>query len=344
MIGKKIQKSIVFIISFFAVYFSMPLLSQVIAEDRQEKNECFAIGTGAVVKGNLPQAKKNAIRMALLKGVESYLVRLLGNQTVASHFESLAHNIIPNLDQEIENFHILAEQQVGTHYNVFVKMKVNENGIAEKLRDTGIFQTINQSVKVLFMVSETRGPVEVFWWQDAAAHQALTPIELALHGVFQNRGFNPVNRIMDLPPSEDLIGAFPANIRPEEALKWGKLFSAEVVIYGKSLIHDHNLILSLKALDVRQGTQICEKSELSKNTARHGRQSTDFRPHEKVRQPIGRRVMPLHSQKYQHDTPGNATTGYYAVRHQPTKTIPDLCRFPKKPYSRRKNHYPLQNH
>jgi len=37
------------------------------------------------------------------------------------------------------------------------------------------------------MVSETRGPVEVFWWQDAAAHPALTPIELALHGVFQDR-------------------------------------------------------------------------------------------------------------------------------------------------------------
>ncbi len=264
MIAKKTQKLIVFMISFFAVYFCMPLISPVIAENPQEKDACFAIGTAAVVKGNLPQAKKNAIRMALLKGVESYLVRLLGNQTVTRHFENLAQNIIPNLDQEIENFHILAEQQVGEHYNVFVKMKVNENGIAEKLRNAGIFQTVNLSVKVLFMVSETRGPVEVFWWQDAAAHQALTPIELALHSVFQDRGFNPVNRIMDLPPSEDLIGAFPANIRPEEALKWGKLFSAEVVVYGKSLILDHNLILNLKALDVRQGVQICEKSGTQK--------------------------------------------------------------------------------
>lgn len=260
MIGEKTVKKIAVIIFFFVFSFSISLFSQAIAEETPGKNECFAIGTGTVAKGNLAQAKKSAIRMALFKGVEGYLIRLLGNQAVASHFESLAQEIIPNLDQGIENFHILAEQQVGTHYNVFVKMKVNENGIAEKLREAGIFQTVNQSVKVLFMVSEARGPVEVFWWQDAAAHSALTPIELALHGVFQDRGFNPVNRIMDLPPSDHLSGALPANLRPEDALKWGKLFSADVVVYGKSLILDNKLILNLKALDVRRGIQICEKS------------------------------------------------------------------------------------
>ncbi len=260
MIGEKTVKKIAVIIFFFIVSFSISLFSQAIAEETPEKNECFAIGTGTVAKGNLAQTKKSAIRMALFKGVEGYLIRLLGNQAVASHFESLAQEIIPNLDQGIENFHILAEQQVGTHYNVFVKMKVNENGIAEKLREAGIFQTVNQSVKVLFMVSEARGPVEVFWWQDAAAHSALTPIELALHGVFQDRGFNPVNRIMDLPPSDHLSGALPANLRPEDALKWGKLFSADVVVYGKSQILDNKLILNLKALDVRRGIQICEKS------------------------------------------------------------------------------------
>ena len=260
MIGENIHKKIAVIIFFFAFSSSVPLFSQAIAEEMGRKKECFAIGTGTVVKGNLARAKKSAIRMALLKGVEDYLVRLLGNQAVASHFERLAHEIIPYADQEIENFHILAEQQVGARYTVFVKMKVNENGIAEKLRETGIFQTVNQSVKVLFMVSEARGPVEVFWWQDAAAHPALTPIELALHGVFQDRGFNPVNRIMDLPPSEHLAGALSANLRPEDALKWGKLFSADVVVYGKSLILDNKLILNLKALDVRMGIQICEKS------------------------------------------------------------------------------------
>ena len=266
MVDEKYREKFVFIIFFFALSCFILSFSQVIAENKGGGEECFAIGTGTILKGNLAKAKKNAIHMALLKGVEGYLVRLLGNQTVAVHFESIAHNIIPNADQEIENFHILAEQQMGTLYNVFVKMKVNENGIAEKLREAGIFQATHQSVKVLFMVAESRGSVDVFWWQDAAAHTALVPIELALHGVFQDRGFNPVNRIMDLPPSGHPEGVFSANLRPEDALKWGELFSAEVVVYGKSLVFDNKLTLNLKTLDVQQGIQICEKSGSEKIT------------------------------------------------------------------------------
>ncbi|MBW2708729.1 MAG: hypothetical protein JRD04_05515 [Deltaproteobacteria bacterium] len=249
-----------FVIIFLMAFLSFGLqFSQAFAEDTNEKKEWFAIGTGTIVKGNLEQGKKSAIRMALFKGVEGYLVRLLGNQVVAARFESLANEIIPNLDQEIETFHILAEQRVGDQYNVFVKMKINENGMAEKLREAGVFQAVDRSVKVLFMVSETRRPVEVFWWQDAAAYPDFTPTELALHGVFQDRGFNPVNRIMDLPPSDVLSGQFSANILPEDAIQWGRLFSADVVLYGKSLILDDKLFLNLKAIDVRKGVQICEK-------------------------------------------------------------------------------------
>jgi len=261
MTGEKIQIKFVFFIFFFAFLISSLPLSQTLAEDRRGKDECFAIGTGTIVKGNLVQGKKSAIGDALRKGVEGYLVRLLGNQSVTTHFESLSQGIIPSIDQEIENFHILAEQQVGNRYHVFVKMKINENSMAEKLRETGIFQTVHQSVKVLFMVSESRGPVEVFWWRDAEANSALTPIELALHGVFQDRGFNPVNRIMDLPPSSALLsGQAAATLRPQEAIQWGRLFKADAVVYGKSLILDDKLILNLKALDVRKGSQICEKS------------------------------------------------------------------------------------
>ena len=260
MTGEQIQKKHLFVIFFIAFLFSGVQMSPVFAGDMGKKKECFSIGTGAIVKGNLAQGKKKAIRAALLKGVQGYLVHLLGSQAVATHFELLASEIIPNIDEEIENFHILAEQRVGDQYTVFVRIKINENSMAEKLREAGVFQTVNRSVKVLFMVSETRGPVEVFWWQDVTLHPALTPIELALHGVFQDRGFNPVNRIMDFPPSDVLSGQFPANLLPEDATKWGRFFSADVVVYGKSLILEDKLLLNLKAIDVQKGTQICEKS------------------------------------------------------------------------------------
>ncbi len=233
---------------------------QAVAEEAFKKNEHFAIGTGTIVKGNTVQGKKSAIQNALSKGIEDYLVRLLGNQMVAAHFETLSVEILPNLDQEIENFHILAEQPTGDNYNVFIKIRINENSIREKLREAGIFETVKQAVKVLFMVSESRGPLEVFWWQDPEANPALTPVELALHAVFQDRGFNPVNRIMDLPASDLVSGRSSANIQPKEAVQWGRRFSADAVVYGKSLILNDKLVLNLKAIDVQTGIQICEKS------------------------------------------------------------------------------------
>ncbi|MCG6881586.1 MAG: hypothetical protein LJE96_20890 [Deltaproteobacteria bacterium] len=260
MTGEKIQEKSFLIVFFFVFLTLVPIISSTAAEDIPGKNEYFAIGTGTIVKGDLVRGKKSALRNALFKGVENYLVRLLGNQAVAAHFESLALRILPGIDQEIENFHILAEKQTGNRYNVFVKIKINENSMAEKLRETGIFQTVHQSIKILFMVSERRGPVEVFWWQDAEANPALTPIELALHGIFQERGFNPVNRIMDLPSSDLLTGQFSSNLQPREAVQWGKLFSADVVVCGQSLILDDKLILNLKAIDVQTGYQICKQS------------------------------------------------------------------------------------
>jgi len=255
------QRNLVWIISCFAFLFFCLPMPHGLAEETGGKGECFAIGTGTITKGNLVRGKKSAIRDALLKGAEEYLVHLLGSQAVATHFESLSREIIPHMDREIGNFHILAEQQVGDRYNVFVKIRINENNMAEKLREAGIFQAVvSRSVKVLFMVSEKRGPVEVCWWQDAQTHSALTPIELALHGVFQDRGFNPINRIMDLPASDLSSEQFPAALGPEDAAKWGRLFSADVVVYGRSLILDNRLTLTLKALNVGTGTQICETS------------------------------------------------------------------------------------
>ena len=264
MTEEKIQKKSFLIVSFFVFLTLVSLISFAAAENSPGKNEYFAIGTGTIVKGDMVQGKKSAIGNALFKGVENYLVRLLGNQAVAAHFESLALRILPDIDQEIENFHILAEQRTGNRYNVFVKIKINENSMAEKLRKAGIFQTVHQSIKILFMVSETRGPVKVFWWQGVEANPALTPIELALHGVFQERGFNPVNRIMDLPSSDLLPGQFSSNLQPLEAAQWGRLFSADVVVCGQSLIFDDKLILNLTAIDVQTGHQICKQSGAQK--------------------------------------------------------------------------------
>ncbi len=237
------------------------LFSTAAAENVSENTECYAIGTATIYKGDRVRAKNNAIHDALVKGAENYLVRLLGNQAVATHFESLVSGILPNIDQQIGNFHILAEQTTGNQYHVFVKIRLNENSLAESLRKAGVYKAAGQSIKVLFMVTEIRGPVKVFWWENPDAHPALAPIELALHSVFQDRGFSPVNRIMDLPVSSLPEAPASSNLGAAAAAEWGRLFSADAVVYGSSRVLDNNLILDLKAVDTKTGIQICEKSQ-----------------------------------------------------------------------------------
>jgi len=228
-----------------------------------EKNELLAIGTGTVVRGNSASAKKKAITQALMKGVEDYIAHLLGSQGIVNNFERLTEETIPGAKDEIENFHILAEHQVNGKYKVLIKLRVNEEIIGEKLRAAGVLITETSPIKVLFLVSETREGDVSYWWKDAESFQGLSAVELTLHRVFQDRGFSPINRILSPPDVEHLGNLTSPNLTNEDTLKWGSLFSADVVICGQSkIINKKELSLTLRALDVLQGSQICQASRV----------------------------------------------------------------------------------
>lgn len=238
-------------------------LSQAETRDNLEKNELLAIGTGTVVKGNSASAKKQAITQALMKGVEDYIVRLLGSRGMVNNFERVTEEIIPGAKEEIENFYILAEHQIDGKYKVLIKLRVNEEIIGERLRSAGALLTDLPLIKVLFLVSESRTGDISYWWKDAESFQDLSAVELTIHKVFQDRGFTPINRISSPPDFEQLKNLTSPYLTNEEILQWGRLFSADVVICGQSkIINKKGLSLTLRALDVRQGSEICQESRV----------------------------------------------------------------------------------
>ena len=160
---------------------------------------------------------------------------------------------------------------------------------------------------------------------------------------FQDRGFNPVNRITDLPSSDLLSGQSPAALNLEDATRWGRLFSADVVVYGKSLILDNRLILNLKALNVGNGSQICEKSgseQIPPGTV-DSEKILDL-----MRKCVNRLAVDLGPCILK-----NTSTEPEAA-HQLNVTLANISQprqfqtfsdFLKTPYSRCENHHPLQN-
>lgn len=247
-----------FLISCFFC-FSLLETSLLRAETREKQkgNEVLAIGTGAIISGNLAQAKKKAISQALMKGMESYLLYRLGSQGVVNNFPRLIREIVPRAKEVIENFHILTEDRVSNKCKVLVQLRINEKIIDKRLKEAGVVLAEGPPIKVLFLVSEIKEGEAFCWWKDPASNASLSLTEIALYNIFQSRGLIPINRIENLPEAEYYKDLMSFYLLDADILAWGRLLSADVVIYGQSeLIDDKNISLTLKALDVEQGVQI----------------------------------------------------------------------------------------
>ncbi len=251
-----------FTYSLLCLLFLWAPFLQAEAKGEPEQSEVFSIGTGPIYKGNMALAKKSAISNALIKGVEDYLMRRLGSHGVINNFERLVQGVIPGAKEVIENFHILAEGKMGEEYKVLVRLKINKKVIDQKLRQAGLIHAEGPPIKALFLVSEVSEGLISYWWNDPEINPALTPTELALYKVFQERGFVPINRTLTTPEVESFKELRAPELEEEDILLLGRLFSADVVIYGRSEMADEKEVtLTLKAYDVRRGNQICEDSQ-----------------------------------------------------------------------------------
>ena len=245
-------------ICFFVCFFFSwaPFLH---AEERvtQRENEVLAIGTGVIIDENPALAKKHAISQALIKGVEQYLMLRLGSQCVVNNFQRIIQGIIPGSKEGVANYHILAEDRIGKEYNVLVHLRINEKIIENKLREAGVALAEDPEPKVIFLVSETRNGNTLYWWKDPELQSALSSAELILYNVFQERGFSPINRTSSVPAIQ-----YPGRLKTVELedidiLEWGKLFSADVIIYGRTeIVYEKDISMFLKSFDVNQGVQV----------------------------------------------------------------------------------------
>ena len=247
---------------FFFCFVGISLIPLKLCAELQ-KNETLAIGVATIIKGNLAQAKENAISEALMKGLENYLLRRLGSKAMVNNFQRVVYDIIPRARDKIENFNILAEDQIENEYKVLLRIRINEKLLEKGLTEAGVVVSEGPPLRALFLVSEWREGSAHYWWEDPEMHSSLSLTELALHKAFQKSGLSPINRTLSLPDTTGLSESlrYP-DLDDPGALEWGKLFTADVVIYGKmELFEEKEAFLSEKILDVNQRTQISQSME-----------------------------------------------------------------------------------
>ena len=248
----------------FAFFLNSSFLSAEMSE-KADQEDILVIGTGKIVDGNVANARKIAISRALVRGVEQYLARRLGNQGMVNNFRKLIQEVIPRAREEIENFHILAEEQIDQDYKILVRLKVNEKMMEEELRSVGLILREGPPIKILFLVSQIEHQKRNFfyWWRDPESDSPLTPTELALYRIFEEHGFSPMRRLLNVPEGDYSPEMKMLDLSDEDAIKWGMLFSADVVIHGRcEIIEEKEISVILKILDVKKSAIISQDNQM----------------------------------------------------------------------------------
>jgi len=248
----------------FAFFLNSSFLSAEMSE-KADQEDILVIGTGKIVDGNVANARKIAISRALVRGVEEYLARRLGKQGMVNNFRKLIQEVIPRAREEIENFHILAEEQIDKDYKILVRLKVNEKMMEEELRSVGLILREGPPIKILFLVSQIEHQKGNFfyWWRDPESDSPLTPMELALYRIFEEHGFSPMRRLLSVPEGDYSPEMKMLDLSDEDAIKWGMLFSADVVIHGRcQIIEEKEISIILKILEVKKSTIISQDSQM----------------------------------------------------------------------------------
>ncbi len=249
----------------FALNLLVGLWSPALAVERETAGgDVLAVGTGSIVKGNLAKAREDAVSEALEKGVERYLINRLGSKNMINNFARLIHEVVPRAREGIENFHILAEEQREEDVKILVRIKINEKLLEEKLKEIGLVLVQGPSASVLFLVSQL-GPEAQrisYWWKDPESDAPMTPTELALHRVFQERGFNPIRRLFNVPEGDYGADMRSLDLSDEAAIEWGRRFDADLVIHGRcEIVGREEIYLTLTAFDAKQGVRLHQQRE-----------------------------------------------------------------------------------
>ncbi|MBN1850545.1 MAG: hypothetical protein JW932_18395 [Deltaproteobacteria bacterium] len=256
-------------ISFYGCLFGFFSIFPVIAEtsEDQDKVEILAIGTSIISSGNVAEARKIAISNAMVKGIEEYLIHRLGSDGMVNNFTRLVNEVIPGASEDIQNFHILTEEQVGGLYKILVRLRINDRMIDDHLKEMGLITIQGPEIKILFLVSENdqqKNSIS-YWWSDPESNTSLTSTELALIRVFEERGFDPINRLLQLPDGEFTAEMRQLQLSDDLILALGDLYSAGAVIYGRcKIVEGEGVSMVLKAFDIERRVAVYEGGQIER--------------------------------------------------------------------------------
>lgn len=236
------------------------------SREASRENGILVIGTATLSQGNLAAARRQALTDALKRGVEEDLLRRIDGKILTGRISRFVEELVPAARNEISNYNILGEEESGSVYRVLVRLRTNEQTLENIIKEKGFVVEDSEPIRILFMVSQhtTGREAPVYWWMDPETVDGLLlPIDISLQRAFEDIGFAPINRGPGFFEGEATEQSRGADLTLGDAVEWGRLCSADVVITGSCVQGEGVVSISLRALNVASASLIAEQSARS---------------------------------------------------------------------------------
>ena len=196
-----------------------------------------AEGVGVIKDGNKAVARDQAIRDGLRIAVEQAVGTMVASETLVQNYEVLRDRIYSKTQGYIKDYTIIDEKEEGTLYRVTLKAQVARGNLENDLMALGMLMQRKEMPRIMLMVAEQNVGMHFysFWWGIESEHTNLAITETVLLEQLGRKGFvviDPAVKAGHVDISEPYRLASLSN---EAIVSIGKLYEAEVVIYGKAL-------------------------------------------------------------------------------------------------------------
>lgn len=253
--------------------FSAPAARSFVQEDTSSIDDVrITTGTGLIIGENVAKARNDAISKAFSTAVEEYLVQRLGPKVIADNFQRLYEEVLSEPKEQIQDYEVITEFTTDKYVRMLIKARVNTAVLNAILEDMRVDEKEAIQIDVLFLVAEKDKSSSVSaWWADPSVQTSLTLTEIFLSRAFEDKGFRVINR-SSFPPEDSYDkGMVQIDLSDENAVKWGRILSAQIVIAGEATITDESRAsVYLKALRVADGTTIAQGFRAGQPTGAQG--------------------------------------------------------------------------
>jgi hypothetical protein len=200
---------------------------------QQSANTFILVGTANIQKGNVTDARQQAISNSLVAAVGLSAADMLSVEAMVVHNDRLNEMLYSKTGKYIQDYKVLAEAAFEDIYRVVVQVTVSSNRIKNQLTTAGVIRVQKTMPRVLFLISEQdlENPMPQYWWGRGMSFIKPTS-EMAIADAMREQGFRVIEhgpRVQEM--ANKGLRDVP-ELSKEEAVNFGNALNADVVVVG----------------------------------------------------------------------------------------------------------------